>query len=47
MTHPTNWEKPYFKIVYETAVKVTKMHAGAGDMSQQATRRPQTLSTLI
>ena len=44
---PANWEKPNFKFVYETALKGTKMHAVAWDMSQEATRVPQTKSTLI
>ena len=47
MTHPANWEKPDFKIIYYLAFKVTKMHAVAWDMSQEATRVLQTLSTLI
>ena len=47
MTPPANWEKPDFKLIILLAFKVTKMHAVAGDMSQEATRRPQTLSTLI
>ena len=42
---PANREKPNFKFVYETASKVTKMHAVAWDMSQEATRVLQTLST--
>ena len=47
MTPPANWEKPDFKLTYETAFKVTKMHAVARDLSQEATQRPQTLSMLI
>ena len=47
MTHPGNWEKPNFKLIYYLALKVTKTHARAGETSQQATRRPQSLSMLI
>ena len=47
MTPTTIWERPHFEFIDYLALKVTKMHARAWDTCQVATRRPQSLSTLI